>query len=82
MRFKLKNNHIYDEHFDCIICPEYQVLSYRTTNRDGSGNKGLKQNSGTFGRTMKCWRMTPGIRRNKMRSVPDASRPLKGSLPT
>lgn len=21
--------------YDCIICPEYQVLNYRTTNRDG-----------------------------------------------
>ena len=25
----------YDEYYDCVICPEYQVLSYRTTNRDG-----------------------------------------------
>ena len=35
-----KNGHewwkyVYDEHFDCIICPEYQVLNYSTTNRDG-----------------------------------------------
>ena len=27
--------YVYDEHYDCVICPEYQVLSYRTTNRDG-----------------------------------------------
>lgn len=27
--------YVYDEHYDCIICPEYQVLNYRTTNRDG-----------------------------------------------
>ena len=27
--------YVYDEHFDCIICPEYQVLEYSTTNRDG-----------------------------------------------
>ena len=27
--------YVYDEHFDCIICPEYQVLKYSTTNRDG-----------------------------------------------
>ena len=26
---------MYDEHFDCVICPEYQVLNYSTTNRDG-----------------------------------------------
>ncbi len=26
---------MYDEHYDCVICPEYQVLTYRTTNRDG-----------------------------------------------
>ena len=35
-----KGNHewwkyVYDEYYDCIICPEYQVLDYRTTNRDG-----------------------------------------------
>jgi hypothetical protein len=27
--------YVYDEHFDCVICPEYQVLKYSTTNRDG-----------------------------------------------
>ena len=27
--------YIYDEYYDCIICPEYQALTYRTTNRDG-----------------------------------------------
>ena len=27
--------YVYDEHYDCIICPEYQPLAYRTTNRDG-----------------------------------------------
>ncbi len=27
--------YVYDEHYDCIICPEYQPLPYRTTNRDG-----------------------------------------------
>lgn len=27
--------YVYDEYYDCIICPEYQVLNYRTTNRDG-----------------------------------------------
>ena len=26
---------MYDEHFDCIICPEYQVLKYSTTNKEG-----------------------------------------------
>lgn len=24
-----------DDFYDCIICPEYQVLNYWTTNRDG-----------------------------------------------
>ena len=28
-------SYVYDEYYDCVICPEYQVLSYRTTNRDG-----------------------------------------------
>ena len=27
--------YVYDEYYDCIICPEYQVLDYKTTNRDG-----------------------------------------------
>lgn len=27
--------YVYDEYFDCVICPEYQILDYRTTNRDG-----------------------------------------------
>lgn len=27
--------YVYDEYFDCVICPEYQVLHYATTNRDG-----------------------------------------------
>ena len=27
--------YVYDEHFDCIICPEYKTLHYVTTNKDG-----------------------------------------------
>ena len=27
--------YVYDEYYDCIICPEYQALRYSTTNRDG-----------------------------------------------
>lgn len=27
--------YVYDEYFDCVICPENQVLSYATTNREG-----------------------------------------------
>ena len=27
--------YVYDEYYDCIICPEYQVLNYSTTNRNG-----------------------------------------------
>ena len=27
--------YVYDEYYDCIICPEYQILNYSTTNRDG-----------------------------------------------
>ena len=27
--------YVYDEYFDCIICPEFQVLKYSTTNREG-----------------------------------------------
>lgn len=27
--------YVYDEYYDCVICPENQVLSYVTTNREG-----------------------------------------------
>ena len=27
--------YVYDEFYDCVICPEYQSLHYSTTNRDG-----------------------------------------------
>ena len=27
--------YIYDEYFDCVICPENQALNYSTTNREG-----------------------------------------------
>ena len=28
-------NYVYDEYYDCVLCPEYHVLNYSTTNRDG-----------------------------------------------
>lgn len=36
----MKNGHewwkyVYDEFYDCVLCPEYQPLKYNTTNRDG-----------------------------------------------
>lgn len=30
-----KHEYVYDEHFDCYLCPENKILQYRTTNRDG-----------------------------------------------
>lgn len=27
--------YVYDEYYDCVICPEYQPLQYSTTNREG-----------------------------------------------
>ena len=30
-----KYEYVYDEYFDCVLCPANQVLSYSTTNRDG-----------------------------------------------
>ncbi|NRD80431.1 IS1182 family transposase [Bacillus sp. BRMEA1] len=30
-----KHDYVYDEHFDCYICPEGQVLDYRTTTKEG-----------------------------------------------
>ena len=33
--FFKKYEYVYDEHYDCYLCPENQVLKYSTTNRDG-----------------------------------------------
>lgn len=30
-----KYEFVYDEYYDCVLCPANQVLPYRTTNRDG-----------------------------------------------
>ena len=30
-----KSEYVYDELYDCYICPNDQILSYRTTNREG-----------------------------------------------
>ena len=27
--------YVYDEYYDCVICPEFKVLKYSTTNREG-----------------------------------------------
>ena len=27
--------YVYDEYYDCVLCPEYKVLNYSTTNKDG-----------------------------------------------
>jgi len=27
--------YVYDEYYDCVICPEYKILHYTTTNRNG-----------------------------------------------
>lgn len=33
--FYRPNDFVYDEYYDCVICPRNEVLSYSTTNRDG-----------------------------------------------
>ena len=33
--FFKKYEYVYDEYYDCYICPNNQVLTYRTTNREG-----------------------------------------------
>jgi len=33
--FFYKNDYVYDEHYDCYLCPEGQVLRYSTTNKEG-----------------------------------------------
>ncbi|GLC82325.1 hypothetical protein LBYZC6_44390 [Lacrimispora brassicae] len=30
-----KHEYVYDEYYDCYLCPANQVLEYRTTNREG-----------------------------------------------
>jgi len=30
-----KHTYVYDEYFDCHLCPANEILSYSTTNRDG-----------------------------------------------
>lgn len=30
-----KDEYVYDEYYDCILCPGNQILSYSTTNREG-----------------------------------------------
>lgn len=41
--FFRKNEFVYDEYYDCYICPENKILRYSTTNRDGY--KEYKSNS-------------------------------------
>ncbi|WP_421617453.1 IS1182 family transposase [Brevibacillus sp. TJ4] len=33
--FFKKHEYVYDEYFDCYICPNEQILTYETTNKDG-----------------------------------------------
>ena len=33
--FFKKYEYVYDEYYDCVICPENQILKYTTTNREG-----------------------------------------------
>lgn len=33
--FFKKQEYVYDEHFDCVICPNNKILKYSTTNREG-----------------------------------------------
>ncbi|WP_373921332.1 transposase [Peribacillus muralis] len=34
-RFFRKHEYVYDEHFDCYLCPSGEVLTYSTTNKEG-----------------------------------------------
>jgi transposase len=33
--FFKKYEYVYDEYYDCVICPNNQILKYKTTNKDG-----------------------------------------------
>ena len=39
--FSKKAEYVYDEYFDCYVCPNDQVLAYHTTNR--SGYRGIQE---------------------------------------
>ena len=94
--------YVYDEYYDCVICPEYQLLAYRTTNRDGyreycsnpkicaqcptrhmctRSKNCVKTVLRMFGKTTKNWPMTPDTPRNTKIFMPNARKPLNGSLP-
>lgn len=36
--FFKKYEYVYDEYFDCYVCPNNPVLAYHTTNRSDTGN--------------------------------------------
>src|SRR3712207_8240985 len=46
--FFKKQDYVYDEYYDCYLCPQNQVLKYSTTNRDGyreyKSNRNICQN--------------------------------------
>lgn len=46
--FFKKQDYVYDEYYDCYLCPQNQVLKYLTTNRDGyreyKSNRNICQN--------------------------------------
>ena len=33
--FFKKNEYVYDEYYDCYICPNNEILSYTTTDKNG-----------------------------------------------
>lgn len=46
--FFKKQEYVYDEYYDCYLCPQNQILKYSTTNRDGyreyKSNRNICQN--------------------------------------
>lgn len=36
--------YVYDEYYDCVLCPQYHVLSYSTTNREYKSKRYVCQN--------------------------------------
>ncbi|NQP18161.1 hypothetical protein HO932_12635, partial [Streptococcus suis] len=39
---------VYDEHFDCVLCPEHQALTYRTTTREVPTGTGVGKDRSDF----------------------------------
>lgn len=67
-----KNEYVYDEYYDCYLCPLGQTLSYATTTKEGNV---------IFGQSMLRKRTTFVIRTKSNKYMRDVKKRLNVSLP-